>query len=159
MKELSCFEPELLLGEEDLVDGILDMALLKDNPVVLHPRQERKMDEDYYKLEEAQNLSRAKEEDAQLEEHAFQTALLIQNSQVKYAKHDFLSLRTPVIADKELPRLTKSYAYKSTSGCLDQVISETMIERQQLTNLYMQATQQINQLDKRVAKLRAEEEL
>lgn len=91
VKEPSCFEPYLLPEEEDLVDGIFDTALLEDDPLVLHPREERQMDEDYFKIEAAQTLGLAMEEDALLEEHAFQTAILMQDHQIKYVKHDFLS--------------------------------------------------------------------
>lgn len=136
------------------------LEVLDKDPLALHVREAQEMENDFLDHQN-KDLIRAEKnvESTLLREHAQGVAKLVKESDVRYAKHSFLSLRPPVIATEDESALAKAYVSKGPIGRIKQVRIETQLERKRLTLHAPYAQKRVKEMEKELKILEEEEDL
>ena len=163
IKKNSMKTPMDLASLEPIVDPegngdvyILDAERFSGDPLALHVREERQMEEELLADQERIARTEGQAEDTLMQQHVQEVAKIMEHSHFRYAKHDLMSLRQPVIAAEDESRLAKAYRSKGIIGRIIQVRAEAKLERERISALIMHAMGREALLDKEMKLLEKE---
>ncbi|MCJ1266411.1 hypothetical protein MMC22_006296 [Lobaria immixta] len=155
--DLDSVEPAVDDGEDGAVT-ILDPEKFPGDPLALHVGEEREMEDQLLAEDEELAQLEKQAENTLMQEHAQEVAKIMKESDFLHAKHNFLSLRTPVVAAEDESPLVKAYLSKGPIGRIIQVRAEIRLERKRLVEQNMQAVRRMKVMDEELKLLEEEEE-